>query len=103
MVHYINCVKNGYRVGRKQVSFVVDVGLWLRVKQVAAARGVSVTRLVTDFIEEGLDGVTNVGSRGGVGVASEGFVAGQVGGRGGVGGVEQYSFGGGLDPLEGIA
>jgi hypothetical protein len=103
MLHYIVCVRNKYRVGRKQVSFVVDVGLWLRVKDVAAARGVSVTRLVTGFIEEGLDGFTYVGSRGGVGSSSEGRFAGQVGGRGSVGGFEQYSVGGRVDPIEDIA
>ena len=51
------CVaKNDYRSGRRQVSFVVDEVLWLQVKAVAAAQGVSVTRLVTGLLEEAVDG-----------------------------------------------
>ena len=48
-VHYM--AGNDYRRGRRQVSMVVDDALWLAVKANAAAKGVSVTRFVTDLLE----------------------------------------------------
>lgn len=44
-------MRNDYRQGRRQVSFVVDEALWAAVKGLAAARGVSVTRFVTELLE----------------------------------------------------
>ena len=44
--------KNDYRVGRRQVSFVVDEGLWGLVRAAAAGRGVSVTGFVTGLLED---------------------------------------------------
>lgn len=44
--------KNDYRVGRRQVSFVVDEGLWCAVKAAAVAGGVSVTGFVTGVLED---------------------------------------------------
>lgn len=80
MLHYM--AGNDYRRGRRQVSFVVDEGLWVAVKGVAAARGWSVTRLVTDLLErEVCDGDVGVGSGGGARAAAGGSGAGQVGGR----------------------
>ena len=43
-------MKNQYRVGRRQVSFVVDEDLWVAVKCVAADAGVSVTGFVTGLL-----------------------------------------------------
>jgi len=43
---------NDYRVGRRQVSFVVDEGLWGAVKAAAALRGLSVTAFVTGLLED---------------------------------------------------
>ena len=80
MLHYM--AGNDYRRGRRQVSFVVDEGLWVAVKGVAAARGWSVTRLVTDLLErEVCDGDVGVGSGGGARAEAGGSNAGQVGGR----------------------
>ena len=50
MLHYM--AGNDYRRGRRQVSLVVDEGLWWAVKAAAAERGVSVTRLVTGLLED---------------------------------------------------
>ena len=44
-------MRNDYRAGRRQVSFVVDEALWVAVKGLAAARGMSVTRFVTELLE----------------------------------------------------
>lgn len=50
MLHYM--AGNDYRVGKRQVSLVVDEALWWAVKGVAAVQGVSVTRLVTGLLED---------------------------------------------------
>lgn len=42
---------NDYRAGRAVLHCVVDEGLYGAVKGLAAVRGVSVTRLVTDALE----------------------------------------------------
>lgn len=50
-------MRNDYRVGRRQVSFVCDVGLWELVRVRAVAGGVSVTSVIVGllegFVEEG--------------------------------------------------
>lgn len=46
---------NDYRRGKRQVSLVVDEGLWWAVKAVAGHRGVSVTSLVTGLLEDLVD------------------------------------------------
>lgn len=48
MLHYM---RNDYRRDKRQVSFVVDEGLWAATKGLAAARGVSVTQFVTGLLE----------------------------------------------------
>lgn len=77
---------NDYRSGRRQVSFVVDESLWAAVKGVAAGRGWSVTRLVTELLEREVgygDVGTGPADSARVG-ASGGFVGSQRGGdRGG--------------------
>lgn len=80
MLHYM--AGNDYRRGRRQVSFVVDEGLWVAVKGVAAVRGWSVTRLITEVLEREVGcGDVGVGPGGGACVAEGGVGAGQVGGR----------------------
>lgn len=49
-LHYMS--GNDYRNGKRQVSLVVDVALWAAVKGEAAAKGVSVTALVTGLLEQ---------------------------------------------------
>lgn len=59
MLHYISTtcsgslhyMRNDYRAGRRQVSFVVDEALWGATKGLAAARGMSVTAFVTGLLE----------------------------------------------------
>ena len=63
-VYGVGVAKNDYRVGRRQVSFVVDEGLWGAVKAAAVAGGVSVTAFVTGLLE---DAVVVERSVGGVG------------------------------------
>ena len=53
MLHYM--AGNDYRRGRRQVSVVVDEGLWWAVKAVAGKRGISVTGLVTGLLEDLVD------------------------------------------------
>lgn len=80
MLHYM--AGNDYRRGRRQVSFVVDEGLWVAVKGVAAGRGWSVTRLVTELLErEVCDGDVGVGSGCGACSSPGGAGAGQERGR----------------------
>lgn len=50
MLHYMP--KNDYRSGKRQVSMVVDEGLWWAVKAIAGQRGVSVTALVTELLQD---------------------------------------------------
>lgn len=64
MLHYM--AGNDYRRGRRQVSFVVDEGLWVAVKVRAGLEGVSVTRFVSGLLEEVVGG-------GGVGGGSVDF------------------------------
>lgn len=45
-------MKNKYREGRRQVSFVVDDDLMVRVRAAAAAGRVSVTAFITGLMEE---------------------------------------------------
>jgi hypothetical protein len=42
--------KNDYRVGRRQVSFVVDEGLWGAVRDAARVRGCSMSDVVRDAL-----------------------------------------------------
>ena len=44
-------MRNDYRVGRRQVSFVCDVGLWELVRGVAVAEGRSVTSVIVGLLE----------------------------------------------------
>ena len=46
-LHYM---RNDYRVGKRQVSFVCPEWLWLAVKEQAAVRGCSVSDLVRDAL-----------------------------------------------------
>ena len=83
MLHYMP--KNDYRRGRRQVSFVVDEGLWGAVKGAAASRGWSVTRFVTEVLEREVGcGDVGVGPGGGARAETGGFGAGEERGRGGV-------------------
>ena len=83
MLHYM--ARNDYRRDKKQVSFVVDEGLWAAVKGCAVARGWSVTRFVTEVLEREVgDGDFGVGPGGGARFAAGGFGAGEERGRGGV-------------------
>lgn len=61
MLHYMS--GNDYRRGRRQVSFVVDEGLWLAVKAAAAGGGVSVTAFVTDLLENAVGTAPTVGEQ----------------------------------------
>ena len=49
MLHYM--AGNDYRVGRRQVSFVVDEGLWGVVRVCASVRGMSMTQWLTEVLE----------------------------------------------------
>ena len=92
MLHYMS--GNDYRVGRKQVSFVVDEALWVAVKGTAAASGVSVTRWLTDVLEREVrfDGSGGDDARLGVSAAPTG---GGVGDRPGGGGSAAAGVGAG--------
>jgi len=66
---------NDYRGDRRQVSFVVDTGLWGAAKGVAVARGWSVTRLITELLEKEVGyGDAGVGEGHRVGATAEGVV-----------------------------
>lgn len=80
MLHYM--AGNDYRRGRRQVSFVVDEGLWVAVKGVAAASGWSVTRFVTELLEREVGcGDFGVGPGGGARAETGGFGSGEERGR----------------------
>lgn len=82
---------NDYRVDKRQVSFVVDSSLWAAVKGSAAARGWSVTRLVTELLEKEVGyGDVGIGSGDRVGASSQGGASGAYGGGSGAG----HSFSG---------
>lgn len=75
---------NDYRGGKRQVSFVVDTGLWGAAKGVAVARGWSVTRLITELLEKEVGhGVAGVGSGDSEGSGASGGVHGAHGGGSG--------------------
>ena len=66
---------NDYRGDRRQVSFVVDTGLWGAAKGVAVARGWSVTRLITELLEKEVGyGDVGVGAGHRVGATAESVV-----------------------------
>ena len=66
---------NDYRSDRRQVSFVVDTGLWGAAKGVAVARGWSVTRLITELLEKEVGyGDVGIGEGHRVGATAEGVV-----------------------------
>ena len=100
MLHYM---KNRYREGRRQVSLVVDEGLWLSVKAAAFTRRVSVTELVTVLLMKEVNYGSGIGSGGRAGSEAEGGFS--VVERGGVGGgyAVGSSVGHGVDPIEEIA
>ena len=80
MLHYM--AGNDYRRDKKQVSFVVDEGLWVAVKGAAAACGWSVTRFVTELLEREVGcGDVGVGPGGGARFAAGGAGAGEERGR----------------------
>ena len=54
MLHYM--AGNDYRSGRRQVSLVVDEGLWLAVRESARLRGCSVSALVRDALASEIAG-----------------------------------------------
>ena len=100
MLHYM---KNRYREGRRQVSLVVDEGLWLSVKAAAFTRRVSVTELVTVLLEKEVGYGAGVGSGVRAGSQAEGSLSVVAGGGVGGGYAVGSSAGHGVDPLEEIA
>ena len=96
-LHYM--AGNDYRADRRQVSFVVDSALWGAAKGSAAARGWSVTRLITELLEKEVGhGVTGIGSGDRVGVASSGNPYGTHGGGSGAGHSQPGTARRGVDP-----
>lgn len=95
-LHYM--AGNDYRSGRRQVSFVVDESLWAAVKGVAAGRGWSVTRLVTELLEKEVGyGDAGVGPRDREGSGASGGVDGALRGGGSGGDTVSGVAGRGVD------
>ena len=89
---------NDYRADRRQVSFVVDVSLWAAVKGVAAGRGWSVTRLVTELLEREVGyGDAGTGPRDREGFVASGGPVGAHGVRGSGGDTVSGASGRGVD------
>lgn len=72
-------VRNDYRVDRKVLHCVVEVGLHDRVRAAAAASGVSITAFVVDVLEGSLGDGVGVGSSDCVVFGAEGGVHGSHG------------------------
>jgi hypothetical protein len=82
------------RSDRKQITVLVDAGLAAAVRDVAVARGMTLTALVEGALEVCVDDYRGVGSDGGGGVAAEGGVVRADGGGGGGTGVVSGAGGG---------
>jgi len=82
------------RSDRKQITVLVDAGLAAAVRDVALARGMTLTALVEGALEVCVDDYRGVGSDGGGGVAAEGGVVRADGGGGGGTGVVSGAGGG---------